>query len=264
MHFVEKSSMIKVSDNVSVQLSVNDSGSLISPDLQLFRLAPGFNVCLEHRKRPDKCFTSFVTEKSSKPTYENIEHYVRTWEPVLTREAATVSVADDDSLILLNLQVKWRKHENRKICGEFQLGNEFCEARQIKISVGDYACVRVCCPSSVSTNRTNYSKHIARSEVSGEETTVEREFSEEQKEETSSGSDSESDYETASEGEDGKESLQIVSKSQVWVGHCFFTRVKNPMTLQLFHHSLKKPESLLNGKSWNCTVEIIKQPLPHR
>ena len=252
VHFIEASQVLKVADNVSVQLSANNIGGLMSPEIQLFNLAPGIDICLEHRKLSDKCFATRASEEASQQLYKSIKKYVHVWRPVLDMEAATVAVKNDDTIILHNLEVKWNEDERRKFVGTFQLNKNFCKTRQIEIFYGDYACVKVSCPMSFS------SKEMEREPpAAGSASNV------------SSGSPASSEYETANDGEDGITSLALNTKAinSYWVGHCAFTSADSSLmkyTIELFQHTMEVPEGFGSGKSWTCTVEIIKQTIPSR
>ena len=162
LHFIEVTRALRVSDSVSVQLSANDIGPLMTPDIQLFNLAPGISICLEHRKLADKCFAETASEKASKQRYHKIEAYVNAWKPLLNMEAATVAISNDDALVLQNIEVKWKENDRCQLVGEFQLDKTFSETRQIEISSGDYACVRVSCSMSSSSSLTPKEKAVER------------------------------------------------------------------------------------------------------
>ena len=154
LHFIEVTRALSISNNVSVQLSANDIGPLMTPDIQLFNLAPAINICLEHRKLADKCFVETGSVKASKQRYRKIKAYVNAWKPLLKMEAATVAISNDDALVLQNIEVTWKEKDGGQLVGEFQLDKTFSETRQIEISYGDYACVRVSCSTSSSSSLT--------------------------------------------------------------------------------------------------------------
>ena len=250
LHFIEATNALKVSDKVSVQLSANDTGPLIAPDIQLFTLAPGINICVEHRKLSDKCFAETALEKASKQGYKNITAYVNTWNPLLNMEAATVAILNDDAIVLQDIEVTWKEDDETKIVGEFRLGKKFSETRQIEIFCGDYACVRVSCFTSVSSSSPNSEMFPAIKSV----------FSDKDEEESSTGSEGkdENDKESFTAGENAVE--------RYWVGHCIFTDADKPLkfTFRLFQHSMSVPQVLRSGGNRRCIVEIIKQTIPCR
>ena len=152
LHFIKATLALKVSGNVSVQLSANDTGPLMTPDIQLFNLAPGINICLEHRKLAYKCFAETASEKASKQRYRNAMAYVNAWKPLLKMEAATEAISNDDAFILQDIEVDWEENDDCEVVGEFHLEKKFSETRQIEIFYGDYACVRVSCSTSSSSS----------------------------------------------------------------------------------------------------------------
>lgn len=250
--------MLKVFDTVNIQLAVDDVRGLMSPEIQLLKLAPGIDVCLEHRKRPDRCFAELASDHSSKPKYKSIAKYIQAWEPVLAMEAATQAITNEDVIILQNLTIKWEKAGGKTV-GEFLLEKSFCRTRCIEISGGDYACVKVRFPVSVYAGRSDTSKSITATKLCKTEIEVE--------EEAYSDSDDDSSFHTASEGEDDKEGSTSDGKEGkdfVWVGHCSITKEKDHVRLHLKQHSLNIPSGLLDGEGCICTLEIIKQAINHR
>ena len=162
LHFIKATRALNVSDSVSVQLSANDIGPLMTPDIQLFNLAPGITICLEHRKLAAKCFAETASEKASKQRYKNVMVYVNAWKPLLNMEAATVAISNDDAFVLQDIKVKWEENDDRHLVGEFHLDKTFSETRQIEIFYGDYACVRVSCSTSSSSSLTPGRKAVER------------------------------------------------------------------------------------------------------
>ena len=236
VHFVETSLHLKVADTVNVHLAANNSSGLASPEIQLFNLAPGIDICIEHRKLPDRCFSITATQKATQRNYKSIGLYVDLWKPVLQMEAATVAVRGDDTIILKDLEVEW-KSADRKTVGIFQLCKQFTETRQIEIYQWDYACVRVNCFNLSSGNEDN-------------------------KEETGGG--------TEAKGKDEQNDTQR-QRYSYWVGHCIITeansfRAPTKYTLTLFQTSMAVPKEFTSDEGYTrtCTVEIIKQAIPSR
>ena len=241
VHFVETSLHLKVADTVNVHLAANNSSGLASPEIELFNLAPGIDICIEHRKLPDRCFSITATQKATQRNYKSIGLYVDLWKPVLQVEAATVAVRGDDTIILKDLEVEW-KSAGRKTVGIFHLCKQFTETRRIEIYRWDYACVRVNCFNASSTN------------LSSE--------NEDDNEKTCSG--------TKAKGKDGENDAQRQRRSY-WVGHCTITEAnssRDPIryTLTLFQTSMAVPKELKSDEGYTrtCTVEIIKQAIPSR
>ena len=250
LHFIEATNALKVSDKVSVQLSANDTGPLIAPDIQLFNLAPGINICVEHRKLSDKCFAETALEKASKQGYKNIRAYVNAWNPLLNMEAATVAILNDDALVLQDIEVTWKEDDDSNLVGDFQLCKKFSETRQIEIFCGDYACVRVPCFTSVSSSSPNSETFPATKSV----------FSDKDEKESSA--------QTECKDENDKESFTARENAveRYWVGHCIFTGADKPLkfTFRLFQHSMSVPQVLRSRGNRRCIVEIIRQTIPCR
>ncbi|XP_068672377.1 3'-5' exoribonuclease HELZ2-like isoform X2 [Montipora foliosa] len=249
-HFVETSIGLKVADTVTVHLSANNSSGLVSPEIQLFNLAPGIEICVEHRKRPDTCFAMTATEKATQRTYISIARYVDLWLPVLHMEAATDGVRNDDTIILKNLEIKWKKDEalggSFKLLGAFFLNENFGKTRQIEISRGDYACVKAHCPMPSS------SRKCIKTET-GEEAGARHRW------ETSFG--------RKEGGSDEEDDVQSMGMHSYWVGHCILTEAaQRKCTLKVFQSSMEVPKEFDDGDSKTCTstVEIIKQTISSR
>ena len=248
LHFIEASHALKVSDKVSVQLSANDSGPIMAPDIQLFNLAPGISICLEHRKLADKCFAETASQKASEQRYKDIRTYVKAWNHLLNMEAATVAISNDDALILQDIEITWKQDNDSKLVGKFWLDKMFSDTRQIEIRCGDYACVRVSCSASVSSRSPNSKLSSAIKSV----------FSDEDGEDGTSENEGEHDNDKESFTA-GRESVE-----RHWVGHCIFTGADKSLTytLKVFQHSMSIPQVLRGGEPQRCIVEIIKQTIP--
>lgn len=251
LHFIHTKLMLKVSDVVEVQLSANEMGPLMLPDIQVLELAPSVQLCLEHRKHTDKCFAEVASEKASLARYRSVERYMILWKPLLIMEAATKAVSNDDSLVLQNIKVTWRMDERGKLVGSFQLQKTFAETRKIEIFCGDYACVRVPYQASLSSSFSEMLPHLA-----DEHYTASSGYS--------------ALYNSAHEAKnaDNNKSLTRERKSveRYFVCHCVFTKAESSLkfTLQLFQSSMKTPEGLMKGETRICTVEVIKQTIPCR
>ena len=174
-------------------------------------------------------------------------------------EAATVAVRNDDTIILQDIEVNWRKDEGGSIFGEFQLNDNFCKTRQIQIIPGDYACAKVRCvtPSSdcLSNAEQPDRKHDFCKEMGKEAVDVQ-----------AFAMTSENDNENTTKSDDKECAESSVGKSY-WVGHCIFHLAEESLTkykLRLFQNSMKAPKGLANGNSRTCTLEIIKQTIPSR
>ncbi|XP_068761782.1 3'-5' exoribonuclease HELZ2-like isoform X3 [Montipora capricornis] len=267
-HIVETSISLKVADTVTVHLSANNSSGLVSPEIQLFNLAPGIKICVEHRKRPDACFAMTASEKATRKIYESIGLYESLWRPVLEMEAATVGVRNDDTIILRDLEVEWKMTGtvDGSLLGDFYLNKNFLKTRQIEISRGDYACVKVHCPmpssSSFSTSRLT-NKTYMKTE-SGKEVAARHGW------ETSSG------HKENKRGSDEQDDVRSMEMHNYWVGHCILTKAApqkytseaapQKYTLEVFQSSMEVPKELDHGesKTHTSTVEIIKQTIPSR
>lgn len=258
-HFVETSIGLKTADTVTVHLSANNSSGLVSPEIQLFNLAPGIEICIEHRRRPDASFAMTASEKATQKTYKSIGLYVSLWWPVLHMEAATVGVRNDDTIVLKDLEVEWKMNEtvDGSLSGDFFLNEKFLKTRQIEISRGDYACVKVHCPmpssSSLLTSRLTNENDIKTE--TGKEVAARH------------GWEIYSRHKENERGSHEEDDVQSMGMHSYWVGHCVLTEATpQKYTLKVFQSSMEVPKEFDHGesKTRTSTVEIIKQTIPSR
>ena len=97
--------------NVLIAASSQGNHKLLSPFVQLVEVAPELRICTQHNSSPSKCFTDKLTTKASKQKYASIDEYYTMWQPVLLAEAAVSSVADNELLLIKDVQLKWPRLE---------------------------------------------------------------------------------------------------------------------------------------------------------
>ena len=142
-HFYEKKLSLKKFDIVSIQLTAHMTHGVFHPEIQLFRINPSVNICVEHRKYPRECFSTTARYQASRKKYACVEQYIETWKPVLAMEAATSTVEESDEFTIYHLKIAWKKDIRGKLEGSFSLQDEYCSSRQIEFHAGDFVCVRV-------------------------------------------------------------------------------------------------------------------------
>ena len=57
-HFYEKKLSLRKFGIVSIQLTAHMTHGVFHPEIQLFRINPSVNICIEHRKYPRECFST--------------------------------------------------------------------------------------------------------------------------------------------------------------------------------------------------------------
>lgn len=141
-HFYEKSLPLKSYDFFSVQLCPHMTRGILEPDIQLFKINPHINICIEHRRYPRESFAHTARHQASRERYGSIDEYINAWKPVLAMEAATEAVKENDGFIIEQINVVWEQ-ENGIVCGLISLPWNYCSSRQLEFYPGDLACVRV-------------------------------------------------------------------------------------------------------------------------
>ena len=133
---------------------------------------------------------------------------------------------------------KWEKSNKGKeqVQARFTLPFSYVKSRQLDFVAGDFACLCI----------TYEELFESRPHSIGEEIANEGATCQESERETSNGF------------------------KDAWVCHCIVEAVeshdKKPVMITLNYHQAAShmPESLLDGKSLRCDVEIIRRSLPHR
>ena len=142
-HFYEKKIYLRKFDIANIQLTAHMTHGVFHPEIQLFKINPSLNICIEHRKYPRECFATTARYQASRRTYASVAKYIEAWEPVLAMEAATTAVQESDEFTIHHLKIEWEKNVSGSLEGSFSLQNEYCSSRQIEFHAGDFVCVRV-------------------------------------------------------------------------------------------------------------------------
>ncbi|KAI7808056.1 helicase with zinc finger domain 2 [Triplophysa rosa] len=119
-HYVELSLRLKQGDAVEVQLGTSTIRGLLTPAVQLFAVHPKFEICLEHVKDPIKCFSKYASH-SSRNSYNTYMDYQATWAPICEMESVTSAVAENESIVLEDVPLKWETSQPEKLQGFFLL-----------------------------------------------------------------------------------------------------------------------------------------------
>ena len=142
-HFYEKKLSLRKFDIAHIQLTAHMTPGVFHPEIQLFKISPRVNICVEHRKYPRDCFATTARYQASRKTYASVDKYIDAWEPVLAMEAATSAVEESDEFAIHQLKIEWKKDISGSLEGSFSLKNEYCSSRQIEFHAGDFVCVHV-------------------------------------------------------------------------------------------------------------------------
>lgn len=144
-HFMEVTRELGSGDVLQVQLSATLQRGLLAPALQLWTVVPGVSLCLEHVERPGDCFSGH-TPQAGQDRCGSVEDYARVWAPFCALEAATNTVAENDSITLQHVTVTWDAERTTpgQLQGTFHLEAAFLREHCIDISWAHcYLCVRL-------------------------------------------------------------------------------------------------------------------------
>ncbi|XP_015282257.1 PREDICTED: helicase with zinc finger domain 2, partial [Gekko japonicus] len=144
-HYVELSRELTAGDVLHLQLTTSVHRGFLVPCVQLWAVAPGFDVCLEHTEKPVECFSKYAAQ-ASKKSYKDAEEYRRVWLPLCDMESASCAVAANDSIVLYDVPVNWEKKRTRegKLQGTFSLTKQFLKDCAIEVDFQNcYLCIRL-------------------------------------------------------------------------------------------------------------------------
>ncbi|XP_020604461.1 helicase with zinc finger domain 2-like isoform X3 [Orbicella faveolata] len=262
-HFYEKKLSLRKFDIANIQLTAHMTHGVFHPEIQLFKINPSVNICVEHRKYPRECFATTARYQASRKTYASVDKYIEAWEPVLAMEAATTAVEESDEFTMHHLKIKWKKDISGSLEGSFSLRNEYCSSRQMQFHAGDFVCVRVREDSYMKkTGSENNFASLEKTKTEGETNLL----NEDQFSVTKSAS-------LSSIGGKPRHESSCASES-FWVGHCIINQdyskeLSDKVTLKVvtmdLHQSASDfPDELLNGADHLSTLTVIHRSLPHR
>ncbi|XP_077192077.1 3'-5' exoribonuclease HELZ2 [Paroedura picta] len=144
-HYVEVSRELSAGDVLHLQLTTSAYRGFMVPCVQLWTVAPGFDVCLEHTEKPIDCFSKFATQ-ASKESYKDVAEYRKVWLPLCDMESASCAVSANDSIVLYGVRVSWSKKRTKEgqLQGTFSLSKEFLKECAIDVDFRNcYLCVRL-------------------------------------------------------------------------------------------------------------------------
>ncbi|XP_067314831.1 3'-5' exoribonuclease HELZ2 [Pseudorasbora parva] len=119
-HYAELSLRIKQGEAVEVQLGTDTARGLLTPVIQMFVVHPKFEICLEHVKDAIKCFSKYALH-SSRNSYKTYMEYQEIWKPLCEMESASNAVAENESILIEDVALKWETAPKTKLKGFFLL-----------------------------------------------------------------------------------------------------------------------------------------------
>ncbi|NXQ18152.1 HELZ2 Helicase, partial [Peucedramus taeniatus] len=144
-HYMELSLELSAGDALWFQLTTDVSRGFLVPFVQLWCVTPGFEVCLQHMEKPIDCFSAYATLQS-KDKYKNTTEYNKVWMPMSAMESASCAVAENDSIVLHDIKIKWAKQRTSKgqLQGSFVLNKKWLEDCSIEVDFFHcYLCIRL-------------------------------------------------------------------------------------------------------------------------
>ncbi|XP_054247880.1 helicase with zinc finger domain 2 [Indicator indicator] len=144
-HYVELSLELSAGDTLRFQLTADVHRGFLVPSVQLWCLAPGFDVCLQHTDKPIECFSAYAT-LPSKDRYRDALDYSRVWMPMSSMESALCAMVENESIILHDVQIFWaqQRTSKRQLQGNFSLSKLCLEECSIEVDFNNcYLCIRL-------------------------------------------------------------------------------------------------------------------------
>ncbi|KAL7891674.1 hypothetical protein AOLI_G00011500 [Acnodon oligacanthus] len=118
-HYIDMSLELKQGKTIEVQLGTDTARGLLVPAVQLLIVNPKFEICLEHTKNPIVSFSKYAL-CSSRPSYNTYMDYQKIWKPLCEMESACSAVAENESIIIEDAELKWNNSKDR-LKGSFRL-----------------------------------------------------------------------------------------------------------------------------------------------
>ncbi|NXA78414.1 HELZ2 Helicase, partial [Thryothorus ludovicianus] len=144
-HYKELSLELSAGDALWFQLTTDVSRGFLVPFVQLWCVTPGFEVCLQHMEKPIDCFSAYAMLQS-KDEYKNTTEYNKVWMPMSAMESASCAVAENDSIVLCDIKIKWAEQRTSKgqLQGSFVLNKKWLEDYSIEVDFSQcYLCIRL-------------------------------------------------------------------------------------------------------------------------
>ncbi|NXA03504.1 HELZ2 Helicase, partial [Sapayoa aenigma] len=144
-HYMEVSVELSAGDALQFQLTTDVCRGFLVPFVQLWCVTPGFDVCLQHTEKPIDCFSAYATLQS-KDRYKSTTEYSKVWLPMSAMESASCAVAENDSIVLHDVKIKWARQRTSKgqLQGSFILNKKWLEECSIEVDFFHcYLCIRL-------------------------------------------------------------------------------------------------------------------------
>ena len=114
---------------LQIQMSAESYKGILTPRVELLRLARNASICMEHTKNPVHTLTRPATRATRDQQFNDHEEYIRAWMPLLEMEAAVGAGDTDGAVVIDNVKVTMKTQTE----GSFRLDAKFCSDRCISI-----------------------------------------------------------------------------------------------------------------------------------
>ncbi|KFR06758.1 Helicase with zinc finger domain 2 [Nipponia nippon] len=144
-HYMELSLDLTVGDTLQFQLTTDVYRGFLVPFVQLWCVTPGFDICLQHTEKPIDCFSAYAT-LPSKDKYKSPAEYNKVWMPMSAMESALCAVAENDSIVLHDVEITWAKQRTSKgqLQGSIHLKKDVVKECCIEVDFNHcYLCIRL-------------------------------------------------------------------------------------------------------------------------
>ncbi|XP_021110909.1 helicase with zinc finger domain 2 isoform X2 [Heterocephalus glaber] len=141
-HFLEVTRELGSGDTLQVQFSTSMQRGFLVPALQLWTVAPGLSLCLEHAEHPVSCFSGHA-HQAPQHQYCDEDQYSLIWGPLCAQESVTGAVAENNSIVLQHVCISWdaERTQQRQLQGTFHLDPAFLQENCTDV---DFSCCYLC------------------------------------------------------------------------------------------------------------------------
>ncbi|XP_074529198.1 3'-5' exoribonuclease HELZ2-like [Halichoeres trimaculatus] len=119
-HEVDINFELRMGDTLQIQMTSEMKRGYSVPAVQLVRIRPKFEICVEHVRSPITCFCK-PAENPTKIYYRSPEEYKEIWTPLCEMESAANAVSEEDSIVIENLEVTFKQEQRGTLQGSFFL-----------------------------------------------------------------------------------------------------------------------------------------------
>lgn len=133
---------LKAGDTLLVQMTSEIKRGYHVPAVQLIRIKPKFEICVEHVHSPITCF-SRSADDPAKIYYRDIQEYQKIWKPLCEMESAANAVNEENSIIIEDLVVNFKQERKGTLTGSFFLPEEWIDDWGIESNLSKcFLCIR--------------------------------------------------------------------------------------------------------------------------